>query len=209
MNQNDLYHGHRVTVVSFKGLRFNEMDEEAFERLHIGRDDDTRYFYEHCRPGFRTFICHSFKCTPHQSEELYPEAFSILYFNLQSGKLTPPYRSTMQTYLNSVGWHLYHKRYLDKYNRSKMPEEMIEDRPDLSLIVDEALLQKEKAQHVHRMLEMVGDPCKTILRRLYLDEVPYKELAVAMNTNEPALRKRKFDCLGKLRKLMTDIKLTY
>ena len=185
------------------------MDEEAFDRLRNGNDSDARSLYGKYRQGFVTYICHAFQCRAQQAGELYPEAFSILYFNLHSDKLTTPYRSTMQTYLNSIGWHLYHKRFLDKYTRGKVSMEQMKDYVEESSMVDAALLQKEKAHQVRMMLDRIGDPCRTILQHVYLDESPYKVLAEAMNTNEAALRKRKFDCLGKLRKLITELKLEY
>lgn len=178
------------------------MDSGAFERLMHGSEQEIASSYRVYRPLFVRFITRAFRCLPDRAEEIYPEAFSIVYFNIRKGKLTAPLKSTIQTYLNSTGWNLYHRRYLDKYQRDKLTLDHIDHVIDTTSIVDEALMQKERAIQVRQVLEKIGDPCKSILTEIYLQESSYKDIAVMMDVPESTLRKRKFDCLAKLRKLM-------
>ena len=183
------------------------MDNEVYEVFKSGSDLDIRSLYQFYLPAFVNYISKTFKCDKAQARDMYPEAFSIVYFNIRKGKLTPPLKSSIQTYLNSTGWNLYHRRYMDKYQRDKLPLENIETEPETKSMVDEVLMQKERSQHVHSLLEKIGEPCKNILVQIYIYESGYKDLSVAMNVPEATLRKRKFDCLAKMRKLMDELKL--
>ena len=178
------------------------MDSEAFVRLKEGSEKEIGTLYQAYRAAFVRFIAQSFPGSPGRGEELYPEAFGIVYFNIRNGKLTAPLRSTLQTYLNSTGWHLYHRRYLDKYHREKLALDQAEHEIDTTALVDEALLQKERASFLRTFLHQLGDPCKTLLMEIYFHETNYKDLSMKLNTPEATLRKRKFDCLEKLRRII-------
>ena len=183
------------------------MDAESFERLEKGSEQDLRALYQLYFQPFIRFIRQTFRCTSERAMDIYPEAFSILYFNIKKGKLKPPLKSTIQTYINSTGWHLYHRRYLDKYQRDKMPMDQLEDRFDVKEMADTALLQKDQAVQVKRMLDTIGEPCKTMLMEIYFSETTYKDLSLQMNIPEVTLRKRKFDCLARMRRLFDEFKL--
>ena len=178
------------------------MDEEAFIRFKQGSEKEIESLYKAFHSAFVRFIDQSFHGPADRGEELYPEAFSIVYFNIRNGKLTAPLRSTLQTYLNSTGWHLYHRRFLDKYHREKLSIEFIEHEADTHQLVEEAIVQKERAAQLRKYLTQLGDPCHTLLTEIYFNESNYQVLSVNMNSPEATLRKRKFDCLEKLRRII-------
>jgi DNA-directed RNA polymerase specialized sigma24 family protein len=182
------------------------MDAESFERLEKGSEQDIRSLYQVYFQPFVRYIRQTFRCTSERATDLYPEAFSILYFNIKQGKLKPPLKSTIQTYINSIGWHLYHRRYLDKYQRDKLPLDQLAENVDVKAMADVTLLQKDRAVHVKKMLDTIGEPCKTMLMEIYFSETNYKDLSVKMELPEATLRKRKFDCLAKMRRLFDDFK---
>jgi RNA polymerase sigma factor (sigma-70 family) len=182
------------------------MDAESFERLEKGSEQDIRSLYQVYFQPFVRFIRQTFRCNTERANDLYPEAFSILYFNIKQGKLKPPLKSTIQTYINSTGWHLYHRRYFDKYQRDKLPEDQLVDHFDVKTMADTALMQKDRAVHVKKMLDTIGEPCKTVLMEIYFAETTYKNLAIQMELPETTLRKRKFDCLAKMRLLFDEMK---
>jgi RNA polymerase sigma factor (sigma-70 family) len=197
-----------VTIVSFNGLNDRlKMDSEALTRLKHGNEQEIRNQYDALHRAFVRFVCKSFSCPRSRAEEIYPEAFGILYFNVRQGKLIAPLTSKLQTYLNSIGWNLYHRRYLDKYNRAKSDSEIPDHIPETQPIVDDALIRKERAVHVRGLLEKLGEPCRSLLYDVYYHEKSYTEISVTMALPETTLRKRKFDCLGKLRKLIDSERL--
>ncbi len=183
------------------------MEQGVYESFKKGSDQEIRSLYQSYSVSFVNYISKAFKCDQMLARDIYPEAFSIVYFNIRNGKLTPPLKSSIQTYLNSTGWNLYHRRHLDKYQRDKLPLEDIDTEPETKSMVDEILMQKERGQHVRSLLEKIGEPCKNILVQIYIHESGYKDLSATMNVPEATLRKRKFDCLAKMRKLMDELKL--
>lgn len=185
------------------------MDSAAYDRLKHGDDQDIGLLYRQYRPGFVRYISKAFHSPASRSEELYPEAFSIVYFNIRNGKLIAPLRSTIQTYLNSTGWHLYHRRHLDKYHRDKIDLTYAEREPETGQLVEEAIIQQERATQVRNLLIRIGDPCRSLLTEIYLHETSYKDLAMNMQAPEATLRKRKFDCLEKMRRLLNELQLEW
>ena len=183
------------------------MDGDTFEKVRNGHEETIRLQYEQALTPFVGFIRKTFHCEAQRGMDIYPEAFSIFYFNIRSGKLTAPLRSSAQTYINSIGWHLYHRRYLDKYNRERLSLDAVNEHASGNLMVDEAFLQNERAVFVRKMLNQLGDPCQTILTHIYLLEKSYSELAQSINMEEATLRKKKFDCLTRLRKLYASLKI--
>lgn len=183
------------------------MDSDALQRLKDGNETEIRGQYMAYKDSFVRYVSTAFRCDRRAAEDIYPEAFSILYFNIQNEKLKAPLYSSLQTYLNSIGWNLYHRRYLDKYNRDKAAAEVSETVFESKEFVEEALIQQDRAIHVRRLLNELGDPCKSLLYHVYYDEKSYHELATQLSVPEATLRKRKFDCLGKLRKLFDENKL--
>jgi len=181
------------------------MESDAFKRLKHGNENEIRALYPTYRSSFVRYIAKAFQCPPSRAEEIYPEAFSILYFNIKHEKLTTPLKSTLQTYLNSTGWNLYHRRYFDKYQRDKA--ELSELLPETQVLVDAAIIQQERAIHVRKLLDAIGEPCKSLLYQIYFDESSYKEIASNTDIAETTLRKRKYDCLEKIRRLLDQQKL--
>jgi len=69
---------------------------------------------------------------------------------------------------------------------------------------DEALaatvVKDERLRVLHRALRQMGSPCKEIINGYHLRRRKLKEMAVELSYDYNALRKRLFDCRGRLRR---------
>lgn len=77
----------------------------------------------------------------------------------------------------------------------------LRDESDESM--QQAQLKEQRLTELHRALEKMEEPCKSIIQLYHLQEVALQEVATRMNYDYNNLRKRIFDCRGKLRKMMS------
>ncbi len=206
-----IYHISLLCVVTQHALAGSmsdyQKDEGLLASLKSGDQKTLEKMYSALQDDFCRFIVSTFKCDYQQARDIYPECMSILYLNIRRNRLAPPLRSSLKTYLFSIGRHIYHRRNLDKYNTHKMayPAEM--EVSQVSDMVDDAMLKKERARQLRELLHKLGDPCKSLLEKVYFEEISFVVLSEQQGTPEATLRKRKFDCLKKLRKLISTAKI--
>ena len=181
-------------------------DEQWMKTIAAGDRTLLKELYLRFREPFLAFIQRHFQCTPQRATDIYPEAFSRFYFAIEEKKLQPPLKSSLKTYLFTVGKNLYHKRYLDAYHKKKSMEEQIPDRG--SRPEAEAWLESEDNTHiVAELLAALDATCQRLLKlyfwKNYSAEAIGRELGIA---TPGAVRKRRFDCIKKMRRLLRERK---
>lgn len=181
--------------------KFDE-DEAILEKIKQGSQTLIKELFDQFEMAFVGQIRKTFTCDRQKAMDIYPESFSILYYNVINGKLTLPLRSTLQTYLIAIGKNVFHKRYLDKYHMTTTTLDRQED-GETGRYVDDAIQKKERARELKRLLGLLGEPCQILLDLFYYQELKFTDIALQLNENEGRLRKRKFDCLKKLHELIS------
>lgn len=183
-------------------------DEELIKRLKVADDAMIKKVFEQYRPAFINFIRNSFHCENAKADAIYPECFAILYFNIQHKKLKPPLQSSLQTYLFSVGKHVFHKRNYDKHQKAT-----IALAPEIDILTEEmvsrTIEEKEQAGKLQALLKSVGNPCQRLLHLFYFRNYSFESIARELGENEARLRKRKYDCLKKLHVLIEKNKISF
>ncbi len=173
-------------------------DERLLPRLAQGDEVSWHKLYEDLRTPFRLFFIRYGAMPPEEALELYQEAMVVLYRNCTSGKLKAPLKSSIKTYLIGIGKILLLKKGTDTNQwDDNIPELAAEAE------VDSREDQRAKAALVQRLLEKVGQPCRRLLELIFL--YGYAMDAVAEELELPsagAARKRKFDCLKKIRSFL-------
>jgi RNA polymerase sigma factor (sigma-70 family) len=66
----------------------------------------------------------------------------------------------------------------------------------------EALLKEQRLTAMQDALDRMEEPCKSIIQLYHLQDVALQEVAQRMNYDYNNLRKRIFDCRGKLKKMI-------
>jgi len=182
-------------------------DEELMKSLQAGDRMVVKEIYDQYRHGFTSFVQKAFQCDGQKAGDVYPESFSILYFNIKLGKLRSPLKSTLKTYLYAIGKHIYHKRNFDKYQSLKVP---VEELQAVSLdLVTESLEKKERAIKMKALLNTIGEPCQKLLELFYYRSYSFEAITKELKENEGRLRKRKYDCLRKLHALIEQHKIIF
>lgn len=175
-------------------------DERRLEQLRKGQDRDWQLFYNDIRSPFRLFIMKHSKCEPPEAVELFHEAMVIFHKKVTQNQLLAPLRSSLKTYLFGIGKMLVLKRFSVE---GTTWDDAIPDIPIAPAV--EALEQdRQNAAIVKGLLAKIGEPCRQLLELFYLKGFAMDAIAETMALpSEGAVRKRKFDCLKKLRGLAT------
>lgn len=133
------------------------------------------------------------------AEDVYQEVMLAFYGNVISGKLTQ-LRGKLHTYLYKLTENMWHSRLRIREplaNASDLTDYPIE--PTLDTASEDALLQQ--------IMNQLDERCRQILHLYYFDGLPMQQVAerVGLNSVESA-RKRKCDCLIKLRGLAEQLR---
>lgn len=179
-------------------------DERILSTLKNGDEKQLAELYQSYQDNFIGFIVKLYQCDRNRAIEIYPESMSEMYFNIRNGKLEAPLRSTLKTYLFTVGRYVYSRRFLDKYHKSVGTYEDHIENEEIYEHGDRNMILKERAKMVNLILSALGAPCDNLLRRIYFDRYSYEAISAEMETKEGVLRKRKFDCLKKFRRLLNE-----
>ena len=188
-----------VTPTKKSSLMSNYPDDDRLmQQLAAGDETAWNKLYDDTRSPFRLFFIRYGALPPEEAIELYQDAMVVLHRNCTNGKIQAPLQSSIRTYLFGIGKILLRKKGTDTRQwDDNIPELPVE--PE----VESRESQHAKAELVRRLLHKIGEPCKRLLELIFLHG--YVMDAVAEELELPsagAARKRKFDCLKKMRDLL-------
>ncbi len=138
------------------------------------------------------------------AKEIYPECVTILYYNIINKKLEWPLQSRLFTYLMGVAKNIIKNKEKSSYARKIISEEDMQ-KYDKAFSEIAFYDYQDKAKAVEKLLDLIAEPCKEILKLFYIKEYTAESVSHKLKLNsEGAARKKKFDCLKKLRSLMKE-----
>jgi RNA polymerase sigma-70 factor (ECF subfamily) len=79
------------------------------------------------------------------------------------------------------------------------------DIPDNKNRPDKSLLLKEDYQILTQALDILGDPCRTIIQMRYFGDLSYEEIALILNMNPKTVSSRLSKCIDKLQTIFLDL----
>jgi RNA polymerase sigma factor (sigma-70 family) len=128
---------------------------------------------------------------------------------VQKGKLTK-LTSSVKTYLFSIGKNLFREKFRDKHNKLVN----LDDVSNTSIVqetVDNSVLDAYHNNHqkmlVKKLLAEIGDPCKTLLQLIFIQNYSVDAVVETMNySDDRVVRKRKSLCLKKMREMVAERK---
>lgn len=171
-----------------------QQDEETLHRLKTGDHRHWKHFFDSHLEAFQLFLAKYGSLQRDAALDLYQEAVVILHRNITGGKLEAPLRASLQTYLFGVGKNLCRRK---GSNLLAFPADL----PDLPLNpIEEEEERRHNAALVKGLLARIDEKCRQFLTLIFLEERPQAEIVaqLAIPTAE-AFRKRKHDCLKKMR----------
>lgn len=174
-------------------------DEELLQGLRGGNRELWQSFYREHEQPFVAFVIKYGGLDNVEADALYQEAIVLLHRNIREGRLLAPLRSTLRTYLFGIA-----KNLCRKHGRGNISfPGTLPDIPENQMEVQQA--QQHHAALVAHLLKSLGGMCEKFLRLVFIEERDQDEVSRLMQIpSAEAFRKRKHDCLKRIRKLMGD-----
>ena len=157
--------------------------------------------YDRFEQDFYKFIVSRFQCDQQQAMDIYPECFAKFYYNIKDGKLTSPLTSSLKTYLFAIGKHTFMKNNFGTYQKKTALESSLPEEMEQSSILNFYDYEDQKAL-VQKLMQNIGEKCRQLLEMMYIKEMSSEVVCEHLSIDNPGtLRKRKFDCMQKMRQL--------
>ncbi|MFM9946885.1 MAG: RNA polymerase sigma factor [Saprospiraceae bacterium] len=173
-------------------------DESQLNLLRNGGEAVWQQFYDQHRGPFRAFFMQYGRMSPEEAGGLLQDAMVVFHYNATTGKLSAPLQSYLKTYLIGIGKVLLRR----KGGSTAGWDDQIPDEP-VAPIADRIADQEAAAKMARALLDRIGEPCRSLLEMVYIKEFVMEAVAENLGLpSEGAARKRKFDCLQKMKELL-------
>jgi RNA polymerase sigma factor (sigma-70 family) len=138
--------------------------------------------------------------TQDDAEDLLQEAVVVVWQRVRAG--TYEHTAKLSTYIFGIVKHLWMRRLARM--RRECPMALTEEaatNDDPSIL--EQLIESEQAQAVVEALRRLGEPCRTLLRLFYWEEMPNEEIAQQMDfANADVVKSKKYQCKKSLEAIL-------
>jgi RNA polymerase sigma-70 factor (ECF subfamily) len=176
--------------------------EDILEQVRIGDERFLKHLYHQHRGQFIAWFQKNHNLEKTEAAEIYQKAFTIFYFNVKDGKVNA-LNSTLSTYLFGIGKNLV-KETIRNQKRT-VPLDEVADH----ISIDFEGHKNHEASHqkflVDRVLEKVGEPCKSLLLMFYFKNYSYEAIAINLGyKDEMGVKKKKCLCLRKIREQLAN-----
>ena len=176
-------------------------DQQLIAKIKEGDEASVVEVYKRYRPDFIQWAHNSYKLEESEAADVFQDAVVCLYQNIVKGKLEN-LTSALKTYLFAIGKNII---------RKKFQQQVTLDTEDLWVVEN---LQAEPIDHfassdrqrlVARLMETIGEPCKSILRLYYFKNFSMEAIARALNyKNENVVKTQKLRCLTTLKTMVKE-----
>ena len=176
-------------------------DQQLIAQIKEGNEASLVEVYQRYRPPFIQWAQNSYKVDESTAADVFQDAVICLYRNIVKGKLEN-LTSSLKTYLFAIGKNVL---------RKKLQTPVALDHDDLRVVEN---LQAEPVDHfaendrqrlVARLMDTIGEPCRSILQYYYFRGFSMEAIAQAMNyKNENVVKTQKLRCLTSLKKMMRE-----
>lgn len=129
------------------------------------------------------------------AQDVYQEVMMVFYANIVSGRLIC-LQGKLSTYLYKVAQNVWH-------NRQRLREPLAHATALTDYPIERSINTAKEDALLHQLMNGLDYRCREMLTLFYFERLPMKKIAERMGMDQvESARKRKWDCLEKLRKLV-------
>ena len=177
----------------------NKTDTQLLEGLRDGENTVVSYIYRSTFPTILHLILTN-NGTEDEAKDIFQEAVMVLYDRVLKDDFV--LQSKISTFLYSVCRNLW----LKQLNKRNQQIKLVDSEDFERLEVEEDIVNhREKEIEFNKMntaMNLLGEPCKTILKEYYIKNKSMKEICQLMGyTNTDNAKTQKYKCLQRLKKL--------
>lgn len=173
---------------------------DELEDLRKNREKALSQLYHTCCPSFIRWAIGKFKLSEHELIDLFHDAIIIMLKNLDSGRLNQLVAS-LCTYLFGIGKNLILAFLRKRKKVLYMDEPLLSGNQDSDPGPENDIIRGEELDGLWKVLDDLGEPCRTLLILTYEKGMTSKEIAEAMGyADADVVRQTRKRCLDKIRK---------
>ena len=178
-----------------------DIENGLVEGLKSGDSESLKVIYNNYYPVIKSLVLRN-NGSEYEAKDVFQESVILLFEKLQS----PDFKLTcsVKTFIYAVSRRLWLKRWNE--HKIKVYDTQFEAEPAFMNDLLRAYEDHDKAiMKMHKAIEELGEPCATILRDFYLDEMSMNEIAEKFGyTNAENAKNQKYKCLQRLKKMFFD-----
>ena len=183
--------------------KIKNIEAALVEGMRIGNNGVLKQIYSLYYPVIESLVIKNHG-SELEAKDVFQESVILLYEKLQQDEFD--LRCSIKTFLYAISKRLWLKRWNEK--KTKVFDTEIEsDSGDF----DEAYLafeeQEKRFQSMNIALTQLGEPCTTILKDFYINDLSMVDIADKFGyTNAQNAKNQKYKCLQRLKKLFFEMK---
>jgi len=172
-------------------LRFQASDSDIIEMVRHGNEHGLEILYRTCRAPVTAYLKRN-GGSDDDADDLLQEAVVVAWEQIRTERFRG--ESSLQTYIVAVVKNLWFRR-LAQRKREKPGLLEPDTIADGELSALELLIEDEQTTAVARVMETLGDPCRTLLLLYYYEERSMKQIAEQMGyANADTVKAKKYQC---------------
>jgi RNA polymerase sigma-70 factor (ECF subfamily) len=191
------YKGYLIRIDPLRAVA--KANKLVIEKIRNGDKTQLEIIYKSHKFEFINWLTNKFHCSEDEARDVYQFAVMTLYDNIKNDRLSE-LSSSVKTYLFAIGKHKILEQKKASIKFIPKMEDQIADVPEVGKWEDE--MYEESLQLVEKCLEMLGEPCKSLLELYYYHSLSMEEIADRMNyKNRFTSKNLKYKCINRLRRI--------
>lgn len=176
------------------------------EKVRSGDNDAVALLYKTHYPAIYHFIINN-SGDEEEAAEIYQQAFIILYEKLQEEDFL--LLSSPGTYLYAISRNLWLATLKERRRFTAGSPELHTGMTDEEAQIQQLINREKDFEAMNISLELLGEPCKTLLKAFYHEMMSMEQIAEKMGyTNADNAKNQKYKCLQRLRRIFEKQSLT-
>lgn len=178
-----------------------DIEIELAEGIKHGNHLALEHVYENCFPVVKKMIL-SNSGTESEAQDVFQEAIMVLYDNLQKEDFV--LTSSIRTFLYAVSHRMWLKNLTRNTTKNVSLDFSAEEGVEMwDFALEQHHEQERKFNKLSKALDLLGEPCKSVIVSFYLKDKTMKEISLKMGySNSDSAKNQKYKCLQRLKKLM-------
>ncbi len=174
-------------------------DKAIIKAIRKGDQQVLSQVYQTYRQEFFFWLSKYFSCDADEAKDVYQSVILVFYENIVSGRLNE-LTSSVKTYLFAIGKYKMMEQMKQSHKFSG--DEQIPRLSTEESNLEELTQREEDLQLIEQCLQLLGDPCKTLLELYYYQRLSMADITQYMNYKNPDTTKNlKYKCIKRLKKL--------
>jgi RNA polymerase sigma factor (sigma-70 family) len=182
-------------------LLFLNTDAKILDLIRTGNDEGLVMLYRANRKPILTYVLRN-GGTEDDAEDLLQEALIVLWERIRAHRFE--YNARLSTFVYATVKNIWRRRLARRRHESHADIEQDSGHIENATALD-IMIESEEAQRVHRALEQLGEPCRTLLIMFYWEDRSMDDIATAMHfANAATAKSKKYQCKKALQRLLKE-----